>query len=200
MKKLIIITLALVLNSCIFRTVDCRPYELKFEEFWMQGEIGTSTLTMKNSQDIEKTLVLKDKWIAHTSNYTSDTGCNCNDQSAQLISVGTDSIWMFTNAWYIEKNDAEFYETVKVIINGISNSFSENNLTNSSEIIGTTTISTRTYESNAVTVGAYSITFGKGLGPIRIKFRNGDFWEILNPTIRYTSPISTYRYEETICN
>jgi len=200
MKKLIILSSIFLLNSCIWRTVECRAYKLNFEEYWIQGEIGISSITMKDSQRNIKNFLLKDKWIAHTDNYTSDTGCSCNDQSAQLICIGNDSIWMFTNAWYIEKADAEFNESVSVIINGISSSFSEKDMTSGTELISSTTILTRIYESSSILNGAYSITFAKGIGPIRIKFTNGDIWEIDSPQIKETSPISTYRYETIFCD
>jgi hypothetical protein len=202
MKKLVLILLILSLNSCgilIWRKIECRPYKLDFEQFWIQGDIGISGVNLVDNNNSQKTFIMKDKWIFHREFYFSDTGCNCTDGSAQLLCSKSDTLWMTTEGNYIERKRATYNESVNIVTNGDRSTFTKNDLTLGKEIISSDTILTREYSSDTISSGVYSITFAKGIGPIRIKYKNGDTYNLLNPIVKPISPISTYRNVTTEC-
>jgi hypothetical protein len=203
MRNLFLVSITLALSSCgilIWRNIECRPYTLNFEEYWVQGEEGLDGVTLMNPTHQEKTFSLKDKWISHTEHYFSDTGCKCRDGSAQLLSTATDSIWMVTEANYIENAKANYLERVVVIINGQKSIFSNFDLITNSTQLYSDSILVRTYESDTISKGVYAITFAKGIGPIELKLKNGEHWESSETKPKEISPISSYRFKVINCN
>ena len=209
MNKIIaVVILALtvaLLASCkklIFKEVDCRSFALTEEHYWNPVNSGDSVVFVNSSNERNKFIVV-DKRISHRTEYTSDSGCGCLDESSMLMTNESDSIWFRNQLRYVEDQTGNRYEDVVFVLNEIQSVFYETHMTESeSHSFDSMTFSNvkkfeYDYTDNAKVKTVY---LAKHLGIIRFEMVNGEIWTNENLTEPGTTTISTFTYTEDTCD
>lgn len=197
-------TMILLIVSCesiMFRNVDCRKFELTEEYYWFPNNTVDSVV-FSNSSNERKAFVVVDKSISHRSNYTSDTGCGCLDESGMLLVNSTDSLWFKNELRYVENNSGNRYVDVVFTLNGLQSVFFETHRT----ILPTYSINSLTFNNvqkfeypYTESVKVKTVYMAKNLGIIRYEMVNGEIWTNGNISNPKTTTIESFIYSETTC-
>jgi hypothetical protein len=202
---ILITTCAIALAGCgklWNREIDCNIYAVSDETFWFPDPVGSQFMFKGSSGDSIVFLKL-DNYIWHTTGYTTDTGCGCNDRSGQLLTAGNDSLWFNTEMSYIENNIPQRYETIGVVLNGHKSVFTTTELLSidSIQIGGQVFSNIKKYELEATSdsLAPKMIILGQDKGILRIVLQNGMLLES-NPINASSVRISDFNYSEGWCD
>jgi hypothetical protein len=161
------------------RENDCSNFMLSDETYWFPSAIGAQSTFHKLTGD-SIIFTKADNYIWHTSGYTTDTGCGCNDRSGQLHTAGNDSIWFNTESSYIENNTPQRIETIGVVFSGHKSVFTELNRTSVDTLLVAEQVihDIRKYEiiTSADMLAPRVIYTGKNRGLLKVVLQNGTVW------------------------
>ena len=200
----LICTLALISSySCgtIFREVNCRDFEFQDELKWFPGNVGDA-LTLTNDINETKEFIIKNKYILHRTKYISDTGCNCHDRWGILLSVGNDTISMYGDSQYIEKNSADRYDYFFIKHNDKLSGF----ITEDKSVVANYSVDDITFAE--VMIFEYShtesnmfnkIVIAPEIGVVELTETNGNIWRNLDLETKLNIDISSFDYSENTC-
>lgn len=206
-KKLTIIIFcisSILLITCgkvVWREIECREFSLKGEHYWFPLNIGDS-VSFTNSSNLQKTFIVKDKYISHRTKYISDTGCGCYDLTEMLLISGNDSIWFNNHLVYIEDREGTYREDMFFVIDGVQSGFYETHRTiiDSYEIDSISFNNVERfdydYSESENIVSVYRV---KNLGIIRFIKKNGEVWTNDNLTEFKENTIDSFNYSENTC-
>jgi hypothetical protein len=184
------------------REKDCNNFSLSDEHYWFPFPVGSQTV-FKNASGDSILFSKGDNYIWHTSGYTTDTGCGCNDRSGQLHTAGNDSIWFNTEMSYIEDNIPQRIETIGLVWQGRKAVFTEQARSASDSLhIGNIIINDiRKYElpQTSDSLEPRTIYTGRDAGLLRVVLQNGNTWQIYNP-ISGTVAVNDFTYGEGWCD
>lgn len=201
MKTILFLIFALFLQSCnefIFREINCRDVELDYELYWFPKRIQEEVVF--NSGNKQITFQVSDQFIYHTTDYVSDTGCSCYDQTAQLITNGQDSIWYEHISVYQEGNNAETSGVVVISIGENHASF----YTDESEEIEELEISENivndiiSFSNSELFVNR--VLLARNIGIIQIEFADGTKWTNSELESEKSIQFDWFNLIETVCN
>jgi hypothetical protein len=202
---LLLVILAVSLAACgklWNRERDCNAFKLSNEVFWFPKPIG-SQYVFKNASGDSVLFTKADNYIWHTTGYTTDTGCGCNDQSGQLLTAGNDSIWFNTEMRYIEDNLPQRIETIGVVLNGRKAIFTEADRTSQDtlyvheDMLYNTRKYARAAAGDALT--PVTIFLAENNGLVRIVFQNGQMMELASPPNLFVT-VNDFLYGEGWCD
>lgn len=126
---LILVAMFYSCGKIIFREVKCRDFQIKGENYWFPLVLGDSVVFANKAMSLRKKYIIVDKKIFHRTQYTSDTGCGCLDQSQMLLTSGSDSLWFVNEERYVEQNEGKYYEDIVFVVNKIKSRFNETSKT-----------------------------------------------------------------------
>jgi hypothetical protein len=201
-----LIVIVLSLSSCSilpFQDVTCNKFSIRGEEYWSPLSVG-ETIVFVNDKNEEKSYTIVDKYIKHTTNYITDSGCACEDLSGMLLISNNDSIG-FNNLLVSQKHQKEQYDQrISFVINGSQSWMFENNKTTLETFsINTITFSNveqfvcEEYEGELSLKKLYQV---KNLGIIQFELRNGEIWRNKNLTEYQETNKDSFKYSEGVCN
>lgn len=195
-----ILFVSLMLNSCgvlIWREIECRQVEVDYENYFFPLDNGENVVFIVNGE--ERVFTIEDQFIDHTKAYFSDTGCDCADQSVQLITDGKDSIWFDQISYYIEKNPATTAQKVVFNIEDEWFGFNEANLEykDQVDVNGITINDVQIYSSDKQDLT--KVIIAKGIGIVKMEFSNGDVWINKNLNEIGKFKFSRFRFKEVVC-
>ena len=205
-KMIICLIILLILGqfySCglIFRDVNCRDFEFHDELKWFPGNIGDAlTLTNETGETID--FIIRDKYILHRTKYISDTGCGCHDRWGILMSAGNDTISMYSDSKYIEKNTADRYDSFFVRYNNKWSAF----YTENKSIATNYSIYNVTFDQ--VLIFDYSqtqnnqlkkVVIAPEIGVAELIDANGNIWRNKDLETKLNINISSFDYSENTC-
>jgi hypothetical protein len=205
-KISVIIFMITGLSACSilpFHNVACKPFAIRGEAYWFPLQVG-ETVIFVNDKNIEKVYTVMDKYISHTTNYTTDTGCACRDMSGMLLINGNDSVWFNNKLIYQEKQEEKYYEDIFFIIDGIQTGFYET----SKSYLETYSTGTATFsdvelfectkcETGLAVRKLYRV---KNLGIIQFELVNGEVWVNKNLSGYRDVSQESFNYHEYVCD
>ena len=127
----------IALNSCgalFFIETDCREFEFNVENYWFTDSIGTE-ITYTDSLDNEKSFIVKDRQVFHTSKYYTDTGCGCSDVSLLQLRNENDTISLWKDSFYQYDNDADLSQYIHISFGDTLVSFSHSDIIDEKSIV-----------------------------------------------------------------
>jgi hypothetical protein len=205
-KNFTFILVAMLLGSCSilpFHNVTCKPFAIRGEEYWFPSQVG-ETVIFVNGKNIEKTYTVTDKYISHTTNYTTDTGCACRDMSGMLLINVNDSIWFNNQLIYQENQEEKYYEDIFLIIDGKQSGFYETSKKQlDSYSVGTTVFSDiELFECPEceVDLSVKKLYRVKNLGIVQMELVNGEIWVNKNLSDYRTIEKESFEYNEYACD
>jgi hypothetical protein len=205
-KIFIFILVASVVSSCgmlPFHNVACKPFVIRGEDYWFPLQVG-ETVTFVNDKNGEKTYTVIDKYISHTTNYITDTGCACKDMSGMLLIDGNDSIWFNNQLIYQENQEEKYYEDIFFVIDGKQSGFYETSKKQLEKYsIGTVDFSEiELFECPECTVdlSIKKLYRVKNLGIVRLELVNGEVWTNKNLSGYKTISQESFDYKEYVCD
>ncbi len=207
MKLFILFTALLtlgLLNSCgkiIFREINCRGFEFDDELKWFAGNVG-DILTLKNETDDSINFVIRDKYILHRTSYISDTGCGCHDRWGILLTAGNDTINMYSDSKYVEKQTANRYDNFYIKYNNTLSGF----ITEDKQIEINYSIDNVVFEQ--VLIFSYShtednqfkkIVIAPEIGVAQLTDSKGNIWTNKNLETKLNVEWNSFDYSENTC-
>jgi len=209
MKKVSLLIISVIVlgvfYSCgklFWREVKCRDFEFQEELKWYAGNVG-DVITLSNNENVTKEFIIRDKYILHRTKYISDTGCDCYDRWGILLSADNDTISMYSDSRYIEKNSAKRYDSFYIKYNNKLSGF----ITEDKTIVTNYTIDNYTFTQ--VLIFEYSHTennqFRKvvivpEIGVVELIETNGNVWKNTNLETKLNIDVSSFDYSENICD
>jgi len=185
-----------------FREVKCRDFEYQDELKWYAGSIG-EIITFSNERNETKAFVIQDKYLLHRTKYTSDTGCDCHDRWGIMLVEGNDTISMYSDSKYIEKNSAKRYDYFYVKYNNALSSF----ITEDKSIVSNYKIGNETFAQVMIFEHSYAgnsqfekVVVAPEIGVIELFETNGNVWINTNLEKKLSIGLNSFVYEEYICN
>jgi hypothetical protein len=202
----ILIITATYLNSCKvlpFHKVDCKPFTIRGEVYWFPFP-EEETVTFVNHKNIEKTYIIVENYISHTTKYTSDMGCACNDRSAMLLIHENDSIWFANQLISQEHQNEKYYEDIVFVIDGVRSGFYET----AKSHLETYSIDTITFSDVEVfecpkcdiDLSVKKLYRVKNLGVIQFELVDGEVWFNKNLSDYRNITQEQFRYYEYECD
>src|SRR5690242_7577964 len=94
-NRIFVVILGCVISACgvLWNVkVECRKFNDSSLKFF-PGKLNDSISFVNDAGDTLH-FILRDKRIFHTTQYTSDTGCGCEDEVKALYVHQNDSIWI----------------------------------------------------------------------------------------------------------
>jgi hypothetical protein len=202
----IFILVAAVLGSCSmlpFRNVACKPFAIRGEAYWFPLQVG-ETVVFVNDKNREKTYTVMDKYISHTTDYTTDTGCACKDVSGMLLISGNDSIWFNNQLIYQENGEEKYYEDIFFIMDGKQSGFYETSKKRlESYSVGTVDFSDmELFECSEckVDLSVKKLYRVKNLGIVLFELVNGEVWVNRNLSDYRAIDRESFDYRESVCD
>jgi hypothetical protein len=196
-----LLILAFGCKKIIFRTIECRPFSETDELNWMVGNKNDTIKFISTNNTIHK-FIVADKDIIHRKKYKSDSGCGCKDTWEILYTEGTDSIAIVYFTKYVEKNPANKYEDITVVLNNTKSYFTEatksvlNNYTVDSTVFNEVNRYTYDYTSSDQVKAIYLV---KNIGIIQIDRVNGEVWKNMNLKNTISVSKDSFEYDENTC-
>ena len=185
----------------MFREVKCRDFEFKEELKWFAGNVG-DVLTFKNNHNETKEFVVAEKYIFHRTKYTTDTGCDCHDQWAILLTAGNDSISMFGDSQYIEAKSAKRSDSFYIKFNNKISGF----ITEDKSIATNYKVDNTTFAQVLIFEYAYTennmfkkIVIAPEIGPVELIETNGNAWINTRLETKLNIDIHSFEYSENTC-
>jgi hypothetical protein len=206
-KFSIIIFIVSGLSACSgmlpFHNVTCKPFALRGETYWFPTQVG-ETVIFVNDKNREEVYTVMDKYISHTTNYITDTGCACRDRTGMLLINGNDSIWFNNQLIYQENQEEKYYEDIFFIIAGKQSGFYETSKKHlESYSIGTVDFldvelfECSECEANWSVKKLYRV---KNLGIVQLEFVNGEIWVNKNLSDYKAIDKESFEYKEYVCD
>jgi hypothetical protein len=196
--------IGILFSTCkkiVMRDITCRSFAIVDENYWFPKDLGDS-VTFVNDTGATKTYHVADKYISHTTHYTSDTGCGCGDASSMLLISANDSMWFRSDLKYIEDQAGNRYEDVVFVNNGVQSLFFETYRTS----VATYSLDTLTFNDARVYQHDYTeankvhrVTSARNLGIVQFEMTNGMKWTNSNLNSFSTNTIDSFAYSEGIC-
>jgi hypothetical protein len=181
--------------------VNCRNFEFQDELRWYAGNIG-DTITLSNGDIETKKFVIRDKYLLHRTKYVSDTGCGCHDRWGMLLSADKDTISMFSDSQYVEKNAANRYDSFYLVYNGKLSGF----ITEDKSIITNYSIENKIFAQVIIFEYSHSennqfkkIIIAPEIGVIELFATNGEIWRNVDLETKLNIDISSFIYSENTC-
>jgi hypothetical protein len=196
--------LILLFGTCgvmMLREITCRDVTFSDELYWFPVAVGDSVvfITSDNMRMTFHTLRMK---IWHTTRYTSDTGCKCEDESSMLLTNGHDSICFVSYGNYIYDEKATEIEDVMVKYSRMDSYFNEKDRT----YLSSYTIDNQTFQNvkvfekvSGIEGNIRKIFMAKNVGIIRIEIAEGSVWTISDLNPNKTLSIDAFELNEQEC-
>lgn len=193
--------LSLCLTSCgiLFWTkIDCREFENTEDLVWFPGLVGDTVSFVKSDNSVER-YVIGHKFIVHTTDYISDTGCSCNDIWGSALGNGSDSIFYWAGSDYIYDQDQTRYDRVLIDIKGIKSGFKNIISKSTSDTIIDNHLfkEVRIFKNTNPTSDEFcTIYIGRGVGIIKMEKANGEVWSNVILTENPNFDYDTFNYHD----
>ncbi|MDR1698464.1 MAG: hypothetical protein LBR75_01385 [Prevotellaceae bacterium] len=208
MKKLRISAMLLIatlfLSSCgelMFREINCRSFEFQDDLKWYAGNVG-DVITLSNQANETKEFIIEDKVIFHTKKYTSDTGCGCYDRWGMQLIGSKDTITMYSESVYIEKNAAESSNYFLITFNNVFSGYFDENRS----IVSNYTIESNTFAQvlifdylPAANKQFNKIVIAPEIGVVQLIEANGNIWTNTDLNRKLNIDMNSFKYNENTC-
>lgn len=200
----ITILITSLLYSCsevIFRDVNCRDFENNNDLKWFSGKKG-EILTFNKSDGTTVSFNIVDKYIFHRTKYISDTGCGCHDMWGMMMTNENDTISMYSQAKYVEDNDANLYDNLYIKIDGELSGF----ITEDKLLVPEFSIDTLNF--NNIIKFSFNhngnkkfntIYIAPEIGIIQMNRNDGEIWINQNLTEIQSTSFDSFEYSENTC-
>ena len=191
-----------VIHSCgllFWREIKCRDFEFQDELKWYPGNVG-EVITFSNEENEMKEFVIREKYISHRAKYYSDTGCDCLDLWVIMLSSGSDTIRMYGNSFYIEKQKATRHDYFYVRYNNKLSRFKDGSIVSNYAIENKTFAQVMIFEHPHTENNQFKkVVIAPEIGIIELIEANGNIWRNIDLETKLNIEMNSFKYSETTC-
>ena len=191
-----------VFYSCgvlIFREINCRNFEFQEELKWYAGNIN-DVITFSDQENKTKEFVIDEKYLFHTTKYYSDTGCDCYDWWGISLVSGNDTLSMYGESNYIEKNSAKRRDYFYVKYNDVVSGSRDKSIETNYNIENKTFAQVLIYDySRTESSQLKKIVIAPEIGIIELFEANGTIWRNTDLETKLNIDVNSFDYREGAC-